>query len=188
MVATVLTLSACSSKSVPYPHGSIPKRGAVGYDAFGGYITVETSDQGTVMGEFIGLRNDSVVIVGSSPLALSLGSVRSARVVTYQRVDYRPAFLFLIPSVLLLARSGDEEFGESYLAMGLIFTGIGAIAVTATIAYERSGANYHELSEGWAELSKYSRFPAGIPSNVVLSTLEGREFPAGEGRRHQAKY
>ena len=171
----VVMHSGCTFKTVPVLKGTVPMRSQVLYDAFGGQITIETNDKVMYTGELIGIRNDSVVVLGQNLTLVEVDNIAKATVVTYEPHNLRPGFILMIPSLLLFVHTSD--YGEGALILGSILAGITAATVGAAVATEGNSKNYRELAEGWDEIIKYSRFPAGIPRGIALATLEARTLP-----------
>lgn len=172
-VGILLSVAACKTVSVQAPAGKVPDRKRLEYDGYGGYITLMTLDSISYSGELIGLRNDSTVVLGDHGVTtIASKHIANAKVVVYNPSSYSGAYAMLIPNVLLIVHVG--EFGAGPLALSLLTSAIDLIGIAAARNAERRKTNYYEWSDGWREISKYSRFPGGVPSHVALSTLKSR--------------
>lgn len=166
-------LVGCNPNAVLAPKGTVPNRHALLYDAFGGYITIQTSDSTRYSGELIGMRNDSVILLGESVSRIYSKSISKARVIVHGPNHYGAGFLFMIPSLFLLGLD-EGEYGEGPVAMALLFTAINAVGLSLAVGTETKKVNYYDWSEGPDGVMKYSRFPYGVPQHIRLSELQRR--------------
>jgi hypothetical protein len=151
----------------------VPDRKRLEYDGYGGYITLMTMDSISHAGELIGMRNDSTVVLGDHGVASIFNKdIATAKVIVYNPNSYSGAYAMLIPNMLLIVHVG--EYGGGPLALTLLTSAIDLVGIAAARNAERRKTNYYEWSDGWREISKYSRFPGGVPSHVALSTLTSR--------------
>lgn len=160
------------------PQGTVPKRNALPYDAFGGYITVKTNDSAIYSGELIGMRNDTMMVLADSMKYINPKNISKARIVICSPNQYGKGFFLALPNLFLLGLSNEYGGGPAGLAIGL--TVIDAIGVSIAKGTENKRINYYDWSEGWTEVMKYSRFPSGVPSNIKLSELRSRPLKSAK--------
>jgi hypothetical protein len=166
----------CKINSVLSPSETVPSRSTLVYDAFGGYITVKTSDSVRYAGELIGMRNDSLIVLGDSLSSISTKNISGARVVVYSPNKYGAGFLFAIPNLFLFGVSGDD-IGGGPAILALYLTSFNVMGTSMAIGTENGKKNYYDLSDGWKEVIKYSRFPYEIPPTLKLSELKKKYLP-----------
>jgi len=165
-------LSGCKSNVVLAPQGTVPKRSALPYDPFGGYITIHTTDNTSYSGELIGMRNDSVIVLTESISLVNSKDISKARIIVHSPKQYGAGFLLALPNVFLLGLS--RVYGSGPAVTAIFLTIVDAIGISVAIGTENKKVNYYDWSEGWNEVMKYSRFPSGVPPSINLSELKGR--------------
>lgn len=168
----MMGLAGCKTNLVLSPDGTVPKRGALTYDAYGGYITIQTADNFSYSGELIGLRNDSIIVVADSVISICSKKISKARIIVYSPNKYVAGFLLALPNLFMLGASCDDCGSPAGLAV--VLTAIDAIGISMAMGTENKKVNYYDWSEGWNMVMKYSRFPYGIPQNVNLLELKSR--------------
>ncbi len=173
----ISALLGCKSNrnSVLAPEGSVPKRKALIFDPYGGYISIKTLDNQSLSGELIGLRNDSLFIWNDTLAYVDPERIAEARLIVYEPNNYSSGILMAIPNLFLFALAG--EYGVGPIVMGLMFTAIDAIGVGMAYDTEYKKLNYYDWSEGRNLVLAYSRFPYGIPKTINLAEFEGRPKP-----------
>ncbi len=161
------------------PQNTVPRRIDFDQDPFGGYIKITSKDSTRYEGELIGSRNDSVMVLKSKSISLAKSDIVRAMVIMYNPGQYGFGYLGILATPLI----------NGY------FLGITAplwiISTTSAVA-EEDTPNYKSFpakpvmvkkapptliseSEAWKELLKYSRFPGGVPDNIRLTDLKGRQ-------------
>jgi hypothetical protein len=166
-------LGGCERNLVLAPKGMVPNRHALPYDPFGSYITIQTSDSIRYSGELIGMRNDSVILLGESVSRINSKSIFKARVIVHGPNQYGAGFLFMVPSLFLFGLDGGE-YGDGPAVMALLFTIYDAVGLSLAVGTETKKVNYYDWSESPDGVMKYSRFPYGVPQSIKLSELQRR--------------
>ncbi len=169
----MICLTGCASSVHLAPPGYVPKRADLLSDVYGSYITLRTTN-GQYSGELIGMRNDSVVVLGPAYFNEILRSeILDGRLIVHQPNSYAGGFVTMIPNVLLLTISG---YGSDPAQLSLILTLVDILGMLPAKGAESGIKNYFDLVEGWTKVMQYARFPAGIPAEVNISTLSKRPF------------
>ena len=172
LVAFALFMASCASTRAP--NNAVPRRSAFEYDAFGGYMTLTRKDGTEASGELIGIRNDSVVLLTGACARIVRNEITKAIIITHNPNEYAWGYLSLLATI------SNGGF--------LIITGpLWIISTTAAVSNEnrvwkeypakkkpQSRQESVSPEEAWKEVVKFSRFPAGIPSALDLTTLRGR--------------
>lgn len=169
-IKILITLSAtvlCGCSTVKAPHGSVPKRKAIVTDAFGGWISASLkTTRNSIQGEFIAISSDSVFIMSDNKVQpLPKADIASARIILFNNVsDNYSGWTFLNS----LATISNGYFLIFTLPINLI-TGI------STANAEAKRINYYDYPAlTWDELSKFARFPQGIPEQVDTKEIKPR--------------
>lgn len=168
----MIGLVGCKTNIVLAPSGTVPKRNALPYDAFGGYITIQTLDNLNYSGELIGMRNDSLIVLAESLIYVNSKNISKARIIVFAPNKYGGGYLLAIPNIGLLGLMG--EYGGATAVFAVFLTAIDAIGISIAMGTENKKVNYYDWSEGWNEVMKYSRFPYGIPQSINDSELRRR--------------
>lgn len=166
----------CKSNTAVAPQGILPNRSGLPYDAYGGYITIQTQQSAGYSGELIGMRNDSLVILSNNLISLHKTEVQNGRIIIYDPNSYKKGLLLAIPNLLLLGLVGN--YGYPPLLISLIFTGLNVGAMGIAKYKEELKYNYIDWSGDGDEVIKYARFPRGIPAELNLKLLSTRELPS----------
>jgi hypothetical protein len=168
----IILLSACKSNLIMAPQGTVPKRSQLDRDGFGGYITL-MADGYYHTGELIGVRNDTIVVLGDKSLSkISMEQITYGQVIVHSPNSYVAAgVLPMIPNIALFTISG---YGGSPAGLGILLSAINAGGLAAASGTENLKYNYFDWSTAKAEVLKYSRFPGGIPAQVRLDDLQPR--------------
>lgn len=169
----VLALAGC--RSAIAPRGSVPKRTAIEYDAYGGYATFVTDNQITFAGELIGARGDTIVVLADSLMKIPLGKIVSGRVIVHSPANTAASYLILIPNLMLL--TVPKAFLDGAAAVSAIFSVIDLTGVMTVHASERAKVNYFSWPQELNEVMKYARFPYEIPPSIDLRLLRQRQRP-----------
>lgn len=171
LAAAIAIFSGCAS--VQAPSGYLPAASETQWDVHGGWITVEYSDRGTIStadGEFIAFQDSVIyVLTESEPVSIRCKEVRSASFDIYSKKTGLFAGWTLLGSVSVLSHGYFAVFS---LPLWLL-TGI-----PSTISESLDG-RYAENTPTiywWQSISKFSRFPQGIPKQVDLRELKLKRF------------
>lgn len=155
-------VAGCQSMRVP-PGGDAPGRRELAVASDGGYLSV-TVGQEIFGGEFIGARNDSVLVLGESTHQwVHKGQVKDAILIQYRVRPFfsgTPGYLGLIVSPFV--NGAFSIFSAPFWAVALPF-------VIATEVKRENYITYPAVE--WKELEKYARFPAGIPDFVKVDDM-----------------
>jgi hypothetical protein len=162
----VVVLAGCQSMRVP-SGGDAPDRKELAIASDGGYLSVSVGQE-IFEGEFIGARNDSVLVLGkTSHRWVYKGQVKDAILIQYK---VRP-FLIATPGLLGFLAS---PFVNGFLAF--YSWPFWVLAEPVAIATEGKRENYLTYpAVEWNELERYSRFPSGIPDFVKIADLRPNE-------------
>ena len=159
-----LFMSHC--QSVNAPSGSVPKRIGLATNAFGGWVSISFLDstRQTVEGEFIAVSNDTVyVMVGDEIDPRNVADIRTARIILFNTETAAYGVWTALTSLGTISNGGFLIFT---LPM-TILTGV------ATTIGESKRINFFEYpTHDWKMLSRYARFPQGVPTGVNLYDLE----------------
>ena len=126
------------------------------------------------MGELIGLRNDSLIVLGDSVVSIPVAEVDSARVIVHSPASYTAGLLALVPNLALLGHAG--AYGGGPVAMAVLLSLIDLVGYGATVGTENAKINYLDWSVDSAAVLRYARFPGGVPETIPLSALEPRRI------------
>ena len=168
VISFIILLSSCYT--IKAPQGSVPKRGDITTDAFGGWIALSlTSGQSSIEGEFIAVSNDSLyVIVGDKVERHAIRDISSARVVLFNTESNAYAIWTFLGSVATISTGSF-----------IIFTlPIWLISGTSITTAEASRINFYDYPDyNWEQLIKYARFPQGMPQGMDIIDLKPRFIP-----------
>lgn len=164
LIGIGLFMSHC--QSVNAPKGSVPHRKGIATNAFGGWVSLSfwDSTRQIVEGEFIAVDNDTVyVLVGDKLDASKAADIRVARIILFNNDAAGYGVWTILTSLGTISNGGFMIFT---LPMTLV-TGI------LTTVAESKRVNFFEYPEhDWGALSKYARFPQGIPPGVNVDDLK----------------
>ena len=180
LIILAFCLMECKSNIAVSPEGMLSNRSGWPYDAYGGYITIQTHQSAGYSGELIGIRKDSLVILSNNLIFIHKTEVLNGRIIIYAPNSYKKGWLFAIPNLLLLGLMGN--YGISPLVISLIFTGLNVGAMGIAISTEELKYNYIDWSGDGDEVIKYARFPKGIPEELNLKLLSTRELVKSKGK------
>lgn len=162
----VLILQGCQTMKAP--PGAVPKRTAMATDAFGGWLTLFFKDsvRNSVQGEFIAFGADSVYIMeGDRVLTAHVAEVDSASVVVFKTETGSYSLWTALASLLTIS---NGYFLVATLPLTLI-TGI-----STTVGESRRVNYYIYPDHAFSGLSKYARFPQGLPAGMDVAALKPR--------------
>lgn len=179
----LLSLGSCKSNVIMAPKDSVAVRSQLDRDGFGGYITLMSKGE-YIQGELIGVRNDSVVVLTeSSVVSSSVDQITYGQLIAHHPNNYVGLGIIpMVPNAIMMTIGG---YGGGPVILGLLFSGINALGIGAAMGTENLKSNFFDWSDEKAEVLKYSRFPGGIPDQVVLGELRSRPKPVDKrtGRR-----
>lgn len=161
LLIALLMFSAC--KVARAPDGNVSKRTKIDKTSFGGYIRINAGEQ-NVEGEFIGTRNNTVVVITSSSEVheIPLGEVSSCTLIIHKVTPEMITF----GGIMGIASTASNGYF-------LIFTAptwlLGTSISAPTESKRNNVVKYPE--ESWEEIDKFARFPGGIPDAVNLNEL-----------------
>ncbi|MDN3670166.1 hypothetical protein QWY93_12605 [Echinicola jeungdonensis] len=158
------------------PKGTVPIRSDLPYDAYGSFIRINTADNLSYSGELIGIRNDSIFIMGPPLVGLKREEITDARVIVHSPNQYGWSSLLIIPNLIMMVVGSTCEECDSSVAIlsGLILSGYNIIGTSFATGTENKKINYFDWEEGQNRVIKFSRFPYEIPPHIQLSKLEPR--------------
>jgi len=165
LILILILLLNLGCRSVSVSPGFEPTRAKLARDGFGSFIILTLNNGSIPTGELIAVTPDTVfVLVGEKVVPFPGSSVRSARVVIFRnKAGAYGAITFL----LCLGTLTNGMFLIGTLPLNLI----AGIAVASS---ENRYRNYIDYSDTDTGLSKYARFPQGIPEGVNLSEIHPR--------------
>ncbi len=168
MILMMVGISCSPPKSVLAPRNMVPKQSEILSDAFGGWMEIEVSNRSNkIEGEFIAIQNDSIFVLKNNQLSgFPKSDIKFARVIFYNTQYKEMGTLTAITSVATISNGGFLIFT---LPLNLV---VGIVSNNA----ERQRVNYRQYPENsWEELSKFSRFPQGLPEGVQREKIKSRK-------------
>ncbi|MFC3417578.1 hypothetical protein [Algoriphagus hitonicola] len=181
----IFALSGCASNLVQAPKGSVPNRSNLDRDGYGGYVTL-VADGNYILGELIGNRNDTVMVLGEHGLTrVPMDQITFGQLIAHDPNDYLGVgLLSVIPNALMMTVGG---YGGGPIAYGLVFSVINLFGMSTAMGTEDLKFNDFDWSKEKDELLKYSRFPGGIPEPVDLDKLSTRPMPPAKSKDKKRK-
>ena len=167
-ILLIVMLNCCST--IKAPIGSVPNRKALRTDCYGGWLDLRlNSSNDTVTGEFIAANEDSIYIMQSGKVqTYAISNISSARVITFNNSRGAYVVWTVAGSLLTISNGGFLVFTLPPVLISGILT---------TVA-EAKRINYLDYpSNSFKELSKYARFPQGMPEGIKTSDLKQRLTP-----------
>ncbi len=167
-ILLIVIYNCCST--IKAPLGSVPNRKAITTDAYGGWLELRlNSSDDPVAGEFIAANEDSIYIMQSGEVQIyAISDISFARVIIFN--TNRGAYVVWTVAGSLFTLSNGTL---------LIFT-LPPVLVSGilTSVAEAKRINYLDYpSNSFKELSKYARFPQGMPEGIKTSDLNPRPKP-----------
>lgn len=156
--------AACTA--VKAPRGSVPTMVKMGTDVYGGWITLHLNDSSEVAGELIAVSGEQVIICRPGETRpVPLAQITTAQLVMFKTQEGGYATWTFLNSLLTVANGFFLIFT---LPVNLV-TGIS----TSTSEGRRENSLDYPATD-WSELSKYARFPQGLPEGVELGDILSR--------------
>ena len=158
-----------SCNTVKAPLASVPKRNSLATDTYGGWIELRlVSAKDSVSGEFIATGYDSLYIMEDARVqGYAISDIRYARVVFFKNMSGAYTAWTVLGSLL--------TFSNGYF---MIFT----LPVTIIIGLSTTFAESKRINfldypfNSLEDLSKYSRFPQGMPQEINIADLKPRQM------------
>lgn len=170
--AAFAAVSGCAS--VQAPDGYLPDAAGTQWDVYGSWITVEYGNKDStnfVEGEFIGFQDSVVyILTESEPFTIRYEEVKSASL----DVNTRQTNLFAAWTLLGTLSTASHGF---YLILSAPLWLVTGITNTVSASYDGRYAEDYPGVTWWQSLSKFSRFPQGIPREVDLNRLKLKRYP-----------
>lgn len=172
VVFSAITLSSCATNHAP--SGWLPDRKNIAQEAYGGWLYVEwrgrLAEEEVTQGEFIGVYDTTCYIFDHTVLIhVPIERISYASLKIHN--DDRGAFFAwtLLGSIATISNGFYLVFTfPAWLIAGSIVTSNEA----------NSGLFVEEYPEAgwWRTVTRYSRFPQGIPKDLDLSKLKSKLF------------
>jgi len=172
----IIILQGCNvSKHAMAPPGMTPKRKNLDQDTYGGYIRLLTLSNQNINGEFLGIRQDSLVVWDGAIKTVHRNQISQGKIYVFEYNSYGVYMIpALIPNIALLYHI--PEFGAGPFVMAGLFSGIILLGGGSADLTELKKQNYFDWNEERQEFLKYARFPHGIPPDISLDELVGKTF------------
>jgi hypothetical protein len=167
----VLCFIGCTSpKHLSAPKDSVPKRVKLDQSTSGGYVTVFSHSDVKYEGELVGVRNDSMFILGAGIRSIALEDIKNGTLVIFKPQNYINTFLLMsLPSALLLVHV--PMYGTALLWVILSFA-VNYVGAVPALAIEAEIQNFVVWEEDPTQFLYFARFPGGIPPGLNLRDLE----------------
>lgn len=172
LLGAIAALPGCAS--VQAPGGYLPGADGAQSDVYGGWITVKYREGDSIYtagGEFISFRDSVIyVLTESEPVSIRYEKVISASL----DVNTRLSDVFAAWTILGTLSTSSHGY-YMFLTVPLWLSAGIPSAITAS----RDGlyADYPSSIAWWQGISRFSRFPQGIPKEVNLQSLKLKKFP-----------
>jgi hypothetical protein len=165
VIGLIVLLNSCSS--VKAPLGTVPVRNALATDTFGGWIELSLiSPKDSISGEFIATSNDSLYIMDRGEVKIyAVSNISLARLVIFKNMSSTFGAWTFLGSLLTISNG-------AFLLFTLPTTLIMGISTTIGEAKRINFLDYP--SNSIENLSKYARFPQGIPEGLNIADLRPR--------------
>ena len=167
-ILLIAILNCCST--IKAPIGSVPNRKAITTDAYGGWLEMRlNSSNDTVAGEFIAANEDSIYIMQSGEVQrYAIPNISFARVIIFNNSSGAYVVWTVAGSLLTISNGRFLIFSLPTVLVSGILTSVA----------EAKRINYLDYpSNSFKELSKYARFPQGMPEGIKTSDLNPRPKP-----------
>ena len=171
ILASMVLLSSCAAYRAP--RGWLPEKKNVAQEVYGGWLYLEWTGnpkQEVTQGEFVGVNENTVFVFDHKILTR----------VPMDRVSYASLKLHDDDRSSFAAWTFFGTLSTITNGWFLVFSlPLWLFAGTAITSYESySGSFIEKLPKDawWGTVTRYSRFPQGIPKEVDLSTLQSKVF------------
>jgi hypothetical protein len=158
-----LVVAGCAHSTAP--HDWLPSATQAGERTLGGWVSIDTrakSKAPSIEGEFIAIQSDSVFVLSAGELrAIPFGEIGSATVSAYDIPWDRLAAWTLAGTISTVSHG----FGLLLSAPVWILTG-------SIVTSHASKEPLHRVPrESWQDVSRYARFPQGLPPTIDRGSL-----------------
>lgn len=153
------------------PSGYVPSREVLVQDPYGSYFSFYTAEK-NYEGELLGMRNDSVFVLGKTMARVFSGDIKDGQLIIYSPSKFLFGLIMMIPNASLLIHVGS--YGSAPAALALSLSLVDFIGMLPAKAMEREITNYRKWRDGWSAVMRYSRFPGGIPADLNVAQLSRR--------------
>jgi hypothetical protein len=166
-----LGLIGCASSRAP--SGWLDRPEDLTRSAYGGWVTIEPARDrrsAPVEGELLAVGTESVYVMGARGFeAVSRAEMRSARLEVYRAQTGSAAGMAALGTIVSLSH------GIGFIVSGPVWILCGSITAGAV-----SREPLHDVSgTTWEGVSKYARFPAGLPPGIDRDALLPKPGTAG---------
>lgn len=158
-----VTAGAIGCASSRAPSGWLDRPDDLVRSAYGGWVAIEPArGEAWSEGELLAVGPDSVYVLGARGFdAVPRAGMRSARLEVYRAQTGSAAGQTVLGTIVSLSH------GVGFIISGPIWIITGSIAAGAVSREPR-----HEVSGAtWESVSKYARFPAGLPPGIDRDAL-----------------
>ena len=161
----LLLFFGCSSTSTP--PGWLPRENEIAFDGRGGWVDIESSNQIFSSGELISIQEDTLFFLEDGKLTFfCLEDISIAKVAAFDNNDK----LNTIRNVTILGIAtcvSHGWFGFFTAPMWVVTGFYAASKFSESSIYKFPSSNYPSIKS----LSKYSRYPMGIPKDLDRSLI-----------------
>jgi hypothetical protein len=163
---SLVALFATACASTPGPPGYLQPAESAQREAYGAWIDVRLrGDRTEVAGEFVAVGGDTVFVLTASGLrAIPRSSIEGARLGTYDS-QWADLAYWVIGGTLMSASHG--YYAAITAPLWIVIGSLTAGAVSRQPIEDVSGNNRSR----WLEVSKFARFPQGMPRGIDRTTL-----------------
>ncbi|MBS1978909.1 MAG: hypothetical protein JST46_16165 [Bacteroidetes bacterium] len=176
-ILLTLFLLGCAPALPIAPSGYVPSRNNLLRDPYGAYFSFWTEEK-SFEGELLGMRNDSVFVLGRTLARVYSGDIKDGQLIIYSPNKLSGGLVMMLPNAALLVHVGS--YGSAPAALALSLSVIDFIGTLPAMALEKEITNYRKWGDGWTAVMRYSRFPGGIPNDMQVTQLTRR--PEVKGR------
>jgi hypothetical protein len=161
-----LALLAAGCASTPGPSGYLQPAAVAQQESYGAWIDVYLeNDRAEVNGELIAVESDTVFVLNRDGLhAVPRATINAARLGTYDS-EWENVAYWVTGGTLLTASHG--WYAAISAPIWIISGIIGAASVSRGPIEDVKGNN----TRRWREVSKFARFPQGMPRDIDRTAL-----------------
>ena len=170
----LILMGICSCSSQSYRSKLIPKnKKQVLNNVYGAYTIVTFEHKPEFEGELIGVRNDTLHVLGEFGFLHSpADSVRSVMLILTENNAQKYLIWTLLATALpLLAAAAQPDYAGSFAILAIPAFVLGMLAYLIENNREPHLVSYPGDVMEMKMLNEYSRFPSGIPDDLSLPTL-----------------
>jgi len=176
-ILLILLLVGCNApKTAKLPDGMVPKRKNLPQEVHGGYVRLLTTNNINHHGEFIGMKEDSLVIWENEILLFHRHQVEQAQIYLFDYNTYLGGFMLsIIPNLALLAHIPAYGLGPLYMAT--LFSAVNLLGAGTAEYTETQKVNFHDWNLNRSEFLQFARFPHGVPTDIPIYSIKGKNIP-----------